>query len=93
MRMMRNYKLRVVIFEPKLRLEDRHFRPTPILYMSFCVCSVSLREASTPNRFSRVVGQPLWAPRPLNYHTLISTSTPEGSSSFISASIVLGVDE
>ena len=27
------------------------------------------------------------------YHTLISTSTPEGSSSFISASIVLGVDE
>ena len=25
--------------------------------------------------------------------TLISTSTPEGSSSFISASIVLGVDE
>ena len=29
----------------------------------------------------------------LSDHTLISTSTPEGSSSFISASIVLGVDE
>ena len=43
--------------------------------------------------YLRAGGYGLHTHHSLIYHTLISTSTPEGSSSFISASIVLGVDE
>ena len=56
---------------------------------------VTLAEPTRP-RFllSKKPGLQLGKPADvLSDHTLISTSTPEGSSSFISASIVLGVDE
>ncbi len=61
--------------------------------MFFCAGSVSLLETFALNWLMVRWEPQQWGPHSPIYHTLISTSTPEGSSSFISASIVLGVDE
>lgn len=77
-----------------------HYIINHLRFPSSCPAPVPLPGATlaepTRPRFllSKKPGLQLGKPADvLSDHTLISTSTPEGSSSFISASIVLGVDE